>query len=80
MFPAWFPELTARADLSGRSTEVTLEHNVVAGADTMAVYETAWRRARQPAPLACPSAPGLSFRPPARRDAERPRFGPRRVS
>jgi hypothetical protein len=31
---------------------------VVAGAATMTVYETAWHRAREPAPLACPAAPG----------------------
>ena len=58
VFPAWFPELTARADLFRPVTEVTLAHNVVAGAVTMSVYETAWHRARQPAPLACPAAPG----------------------
>ena len=58
VFPAWFPELTARADLFRPVTEVTLAHNVVAGAVTMAVYETAWHRARQPAPLACPPATG----------------------
>jgi hypothetical protein len=58
VFPDWFPELTARADLFRPVTGVTLAHNVVAGAATMAVYETAWHRARQPAPLACPPAPG----------------------
>ena len=58
VFPAWFPELTARADLFRPVTAVTLAHNVVAGAATMMVYETAWHRARQPAPMACPAALG----------------------
>ncbi len=56
IFPAWFPELAARADLFRRVTEVTLAHNVVAGAATMTVYETAWRRASGPTP--CPGAAG----------------------
>jgi hypothetical protein len=55
IFPAWFPELTARADLFRPVTSVTLPHNVVAGADTMTVYETPWHRARQPAPRDCPA-------------------------
>ena len=54
IFPAWFPELAARADLVRPVTGVTLPHNVVAGAETMTVYETAWHRDHQPAPLACP--------------------------
>ena len=58
IFPAWFPGLAARADLFRPVTGVTLAHNVVAGAATMTVYETAWHRARQPAPLACPAALG----------------------
>jgi hypothetical protein len=57
IFPAWFPELAARADLFQPVRAITLPHNVVAGAATMTVYETAWHRARRPAPLACP--PGL---------------------
>ena len=47
IFPDWFPELAARADLFRPATEVTLAHNVVAGAATMTVYETAWHRARR---------------------------------
>jgi hypothetical protein len=58
VFPAWFPELTARADLFRPVTEVTLAHNVVAGAATMTVYETAWHRDHRPAPLPCPAAAG----------------------
>jgi len=53
IFPAWFPELTARTDLFQPVTGVTLPHNVVAGAATMTVYETAWHRDHLPAPLAC---------------------------
>ena len=55
IFPDWFPELAARADLFRPATEVTLAHNVVAGAATMTVYETAWRRG--PGPTPCPGAP-----------------------
>jgi hypothetical protein len=54
IFPAWFPELAERTDLFRTVTAVTLPRNVVAGADTMTVYETAWHRDRQPAPRACP--------------------------
>jgi hypothetical protein len=56
IFPAWFPELAARSDLFRPVTEITLPRNVVAGAATMTVYETAWHREHRPAPLAC-SAP-----------------------
>ena len=58
VFPAWFPELVRRTDLFRPLKEVTLPHNVVAGAATMAVYETAWHRARGSAALACPGTPG----------------------
>jgi hypothetical protein len=44
IFPAWFPELAARADLFRPLTGVRLAHNVVSGADEMVVYETAWNR------------------------------------
>jgi hypothetical protein len=58
IFPAWFPELAARADLFRPVAGVTLPHNVVAGAATMTVYETAWHRARRPGVLACPGSAG----------------------
>jgi arabinofuranosyltransferase len=58
IFPAWFPGLAARPDLFRPVTGVTLAHNVVAGAATMTVYETAWHRDHAPAPLACPAAVG----------------------
>ncbi len=54
VFPAWFPELVGRTDLFRPLKEVTLRHNVVAGAATMTVYETAWHRARGSAALTCP--------------------------
>jgi hypothetical protein len=43
IFPDWFPHLAARSDLFRPIERVRLEHNVVAGADEMVVYETAWR-------------------------------------
>jgi hypothetical protein len=38
VFPAWFPELTARRDLLEPIHRVRLERNTVAGADEMVVY------------------------------------------
>jgi hypothetical protein len=38
VFPAWFPQLTARRDLLEPIYRVRLEHNTVAGADEMVVY------------------------------------------
>jgi arabinofuranosyltransferase len=55
IFPDWFPELAARADLFRPATEVTLARNVVAGAATMTVYETTWPRA--PGPTGCQATP-----------------------
>ena len=53
IFPAWFPALSARADRFTPIHRVRLEHNTVAGADEMVVYETAWNRWR-PGHQACP--------------------------
>jgi len=53
IFPAWFPALSTRADRFTPIHRVRLEHNTVAGADEMVVYETVWNRWR-PGPLACP--------------------------
>jgi len=53
VFPAWFPSLSARADLFTPVHRVKLQHNSVAGADEMVVYETAWNRWRA-APAPCP--------------------------
>jgi len=54
IFPAWFPALSTRADLFTPIHRVKLDHNTVAGADEMVVYETAWNRWR-PGRRACPS-------------------------
>jgi hypothetical protein len=53
IFPAWFPGLAARSDLFRPIERVRLAHNVVAGADEMVVYETAWSQRGRPA-SACP--------------------------
>ena len=47
MFPAWFPELSAMADRFTPVYRVRLDHNTVAGADEMVVYETPWSRTRE---------------------------------
>jgi hypothetical protein len=57
IFPAWFPELAARADRFTPLYRLRLGHNTVAGADEMVVYETAWNRWR-PAPRPCPERGG----------------------
>ena len=38
VFPAWFPQMTARRDLLEPIYRVRLDHNTVAGADEMVVY------------------------------------------
>jgi hypothetical protein len=53
VFPAWFPTLSSRADRFTPVHRVRLEHNTVAGADEMVVYETVWNRWR-PGHEACP--------------------------
>jgi hypothetical protein len=54
IFPAWFPALSTRADRFTPIHRVRLEHNAVAGADEMVVYETVWNRWR-PGHQNCPS-------------------------
>lgn len=54
VFPAWFPALSARADRFTPLHRVRLEHNTVAGADEMVVYETIWNRWK-PDRRPCPS-------------------------
>lgn len=56
IFPAWFPTLAARRDLFRPVERVRLEHNVVAGADEMVVYETAWSRRRGRPAAPCPAS------------------------
>ncbi len=53
IFPAWFPRLSAMGDRFTPIYRLRLDHNTVAGADEMLVYETAWNRWRRPA-RACP--------------------------
>ncbi|HLQ22218.1 MAG TPA: hypothetical protein VK132_03380, partial [Gemmatimonadales bacterium] len=46
IFPAWFPELSAMSDRFTPIHRIRLDHNTVAGADEMVVYETPWTRSR----------------------------------
>ncbi len=48
IFPAWFPKLSAMSDRFTPVHRIRLDHNTVAGADEMVVYETPWtgRRGR----------------------------------
>jgi hypothetical protein len=51
IFPEWFRELSADTRHFTPVDRVKLDHNTVAGADEMVVYETVWNRwrpARQP--------------------------------
>ncbi len=63
VFPAWFPTLSAMTDRFRPVYRVRLDHNTVAGADELVVYETIWSRwraDRRPCPgaLAGSRAPG----------------------
>ena len=44
IFPNWFPDLAAWADLLEPVHQVTLERNTIAGGETMVVYRAHWRR------------------------------------
>lgn len=55
VFPVWFTLMSSRGDLFRPIAAATLNHNVVSGDKTMVVFETAWHRNHQPAPLACPA-------------------------
>ncbi len=57
IFPSWFPELSAKVDRFMPLYRLRLEHNTVAGADEMVVYETAWNRWRA-SPRPCPERGG----------------------
>jgi hypothetical protein len=46
VFPAWFPTIAAMADHFHPVYRVRLDHNEVAGADELVVYETVWSRWR----------------------------------
>jgi len=55
VFPEWFPALSARTDRFRPIYRVRLDHNTVAGADELVVYETVWSRWRADRQL-CPGA------------------------
>jgi len=61
VFPAWFPGMAARRDLFTPVHRVKLDHNTVAGADEMVVYQTAWNRWRE-SHEPCPAGPPASIR------------------
>jgi hypothetical protein len=63
IFPAWFPTLSAMSDRFTPIHRVRLDHNEVAGADEMVVYETAWNRWHRPA-RPCPPDENQSVRSP----------------
>ena len=46
VFPAWFPTVAEMADRFHPVYRVRLDHNEVAGADELVVYETVWSRWR----------------------------------
>jgi hypothetical protein len=53
LFPDWFPTLSTMSDRFRPVYRVRLDHNTVAGADELVVYETIWSRwraDRQPCP------------------------------
>ncbi len=61
VFPAWFPTISGMADRFHPVYGVRLDHNEVAGADELVVYEAAWSRwrsDRRPCPGALASGPG----------------------
>jgi hypothetical protein len=61
VFPAWFPAISAMTDRFRPVYRVRLDHNEVAGADELVVYETVWSRwraDRQPCPGALAREPG----------------------
>ena len=61
VFPAWFPTLSAMTDRFRPVYRVRLDHNTVAGADELVVYEAIWSRwaaDRHPCPGALAGAPG----------------------
>ncbi len=46
VFPAWFPTISTMADRFQPVYRVRLDHNTVAGADELVVYEALWSRFR----------------------------------
>jgi len=62
VFPSWFPTLSAMTDRFRPVYRVHLDHNEVAGADEMVVYEAVWSRWRADR-HPCPGALGQSRSP-----------------
>jgi hypothetical protein len=61
IFPAWFPTISSMADRFQPVYRVRLDHNTVAGADELVVYEALWSRFRadrRPCPGALAHVPG----------------------
>jgi arabinofuranosyltransferase len=71
VFPAWFPAISEMADRFHPVYRVRLDHNEVAGADELVVYETAWSRWR-PDRRPCPGALARAQAPPRRRPRKIP--------
>ena len=74
VFPAWFPAISEMADRFHPVYRVRLDHNEVAGADELVVYETVWSRwrpDRRPCPGALARGPGTSQETPAEMRGDR---------
>ena len=74
VFPAWFPTLSAMTDRFRPVYRVRLDHNTVAGADELVVYETIWSRwraDRRPCPGALAGSPALRGPAPAEKGRDR---------
>jgi arabinofuranosyltransferase len=74
VFPAWFPTLSAMTDRFQPVYRVRLDHNTVAGADELVVYETIWSRwraDRRPCPDALAGSPAPGGPAPAGKGRDR---------
>lgn len=74
VFPAWFPTLSAMSDRFRPVHRVRLDHNTVAGADELVVYEAIWSRwrvDRQPCPGGLAGRNGPGGRAPAENGLDR---------
>jgi hypothetical protein len=74
VFPAWFPTLSAMTDRFRPVYRVRLDHNTVAGADELVVYEAIWSRwrvDRRPCPGALAGRSGPANRGPEEKGRDR---------
>ena len=74
VFPAWFPTLSAMTDRFRPVYRVRLDHNTVAGADELVVYETIWSRwraDRRPCPGTLAGSPAPAGPAPAEKGRDR---------